>query len=104
MQPQSLKTNGRLMFFVSTVSGTLSEINPQYLAEIQSMDSFVNFEMFLKVGGLISKTINCFTFAGIVLLIHGDLETVLSDGDRIRAMEDSGLFCTADTSYMSSSN
>lgn len=84
------------MFFVSTVSGTLSEINPEYVAEMQSMQSFVSFEMFLKVGGRISKTINCFTFAGMIMLIHDDLNIVLNEGDRIRAMEDSGLFCITD--------
>lgn len=81
------------MFFVSTVAGTLSEINPAFVAEMQSMSSFVKFEMFLKVGSRVSKTVNCFTFAGIVLLINDNLETLLNDGDRIRAMEDSGLFC-----------
>lgn len=91
-----------MMFFVSRVSGTLSEINPQYIAEMQSMASFVNFEMFLKVGAQISKTVNCFTFGGIVLLIHDDLDVVLNDGDRIRAMEDSGLFCIANAPASSS--
>ena len=80
------------MFFISSVDGILSEINPEYVSEIQAMPSFVKLEMFFKVGGRISKTINCFTFAGIVVLIHDNLDIVVSDGDRIRAMEDTGLF------------
>jgi hypothetical protein len=72
----------------------LSQINPEYIAEIQGLSSFYKFEMFFKVGGEVHKTINCFTFAGIVLLMHNELPVVLENSDRIRAMEESGsLFC-----------
>jgi hypothetical protein len=83
------------MFFISSVEGMLSQINSEYVAEIQSMAAFVKLEMFFKIGGRISKTVNSFTFAGIVILIHDDLNTLLSNSDRIRAMEDTGLFTVA---------
>ena len=60
--------------------------------EIRNMSSFVDMEIFFKIGRHVSKTIDCFTFGGIVKLTNPDLKQLVADYDRIREMEKSGLF------------
>ena len=60
--------------------------------EIRAMASFVDMEIFFKIGRVVSRTIDCFTFGGIVKLNNTDLPTLLTDYERIREMEKSGLF------------
>ena len=68
------------------------EINAAMIEEIRSMASFHDMELFVRVGRKISKTIDCFTFGGIVKMINNDLNQLIADYDRIRVMENSGLF------------
>jgi hypothetical protein len=77
---------------VSKVEGVLVETNPAYLTEIKSMSSFLFIEIFHTPGKLVKKTIDCFTWAGLVKLFNASETGLARDYDRIRQMEDHGLF------------
>jgi len=83
---------GALLFLQSNVCGRLVEINPAYIEEIRAMPSFVHMELFARLGQQLKKTIDCFTFGGIVKLVHAQSEVLEKDYNRIREMENSGLF------------
>ncbi len=72
--------------------GTLTKINEEMICEIRNMPSFLGMEIFLKVGHKVAKTIDCFTLGGIVKMSHVSLDVLLADYDRIREMENTGLF------------
>lgn len=74
------------------VEGTLSAVNEEYLAEIRNMASFNKVDVFLKPGSTIHRTINCFTFGGVAIFMHEDLDVLLRDVERVREMENTGLF------------
>lgn len=56
------------------------------------MPSFVGIEVFHHVGKVIRKTVDCFSWAGIVKLYHLEDQQLNKDYTRIREMEDTGLF------------
>ena len=60
--------------------------------EMRGMSSFIHMELFVKLGGKVSRTIDCFTFGGIVKLVNPDLGKLTQDYERIREFERSGLF------------
>lgn len=92
-QPFSRLGYGRILFIIVKNSrGILESINPNFIEEIKLMKSFRYIEFFLKIGGIIAPTIDCFTFGGLVKLCNSNLDTLISDYDRIRNMEDSGFF------------
>jgi hypothetical protein len=93
-QPVSRKCYGRLLFFTVYVEGTLEEVNEAFLDEIHQMKSFKYMELFVKVGGPIRKTIDCFTFGGIVKLINTDLSELVANYTRIKEIESLDLFKT----------
>jgi hypothetical protein len=74
------------------VEGTLKAVNENYLAEMRAMPSFNMVDIFPKLGSVIYRSINCFTFGGVALFIHDDLDVVMRDVNRIREMENNGLF------------
>mmetsp|Transcript_2629 Transcript_2629/g.2785 ORF Transcript_2629/g.2785 Transcript_2629/m.2785 type:complete len:536 (+) Transcript_2629:26-1633(+) len=86
------KAFGRLLFLQCNVEGLLMTINENMVTEIRNMASFVDMEIFLKVGRKVSKTIDCFTFGGIVKLTNTSSEGLIADYNRIREMENTGLF------------
>jgi hypothetical protein len=80
---------------VSKVEGMLEQVNPSYLSEITAMKSFVYMELFHSPGNHVKKTVDCFTWAGLVKLFHLSDDQVNKDYNRIRDMEDTGLFVVA---------
>jgi biotin carboxylase len=83
---------GVLVILVSYVEGELIEINEAFMQEIRNMPSFRGMELFVHKGEVMHKTIDCFTFAGNVKLIHDDMDAIRSHYERIREIELSGLF------------
>ena len=67
-------------------------MNQRFLEEIRCMPSFVGVEVFIHSGKYIKKTVDCFSWAGVVKLYHLKGEQLECDYSRIREMEDSGLF------------
>ena len=78
---------GRVLFIVVNSCGTLGSIDPKLTEEIMAMSSIVHLEYFLKVGQTFIKTIDCFSFGGLVKLVNRDLKQLTADYDRIRDME-----------------
>ena len=82
---------GRVLFIVVNTCGELQEINPAFTREINSMTSVKDMEYFPKRGQTICKTIDCFSFGGMIKLFNKDLSILESDYQRIRVMESSGI-------------
>ena len=91
-QPKVRKSFGRLVFIINSKEGVLQGIDEASLNEIEDLKSFVDIEFFVKVGAPIKKTIDCFTFGGVLKLINSDLAQLKEDYDRIRELESSTLF------------
>ena len=91
-QPTTRKSYGRLLFLIVQSEGVLRAIDEAALNEIEDMKSFVDMEIFVKVGGSIRKTIDCFSFGGSIKLVNDDLSQLVEDYERIRALEISSLF------------
>ena len=70
----------------------LASVNHEFVEEIKSMPSFVGIEVFHHTGKKIQKTVDCFSWAGVVKLYHLENQQLVKDYNRIREMEDSGLF------------
>jgi len=83
---------GRLLFLIIKVKGRLLCYKPAFLEEIKAMKSFIYLETFLKPQQNVIPTIDCFGFGGIVKLFHVDLAVLSQEYERIREMEDCGLF------------
>ena len=81
-----------MLFLIVQSEGFLRAIDETAVNEIEEMKSFVDMELFVKAGGLVKKTIDCFTFGGSVKLVNDDLSQLVQDYDRIRALEISSLF------------
>lgn len=69
----------------------MEDFDAALLAEIESMPSFVWMELFAAQGQAVRKTIDCFTFGGVVRLLHADQATLLRDYARIREIEEIGF-------------
>ena len=54
-------------------------INQEVIDEIKAMASYRGHQMFVKVGGKIVKSRNCFTVSGCVQLVNEDEETFERD-------------------------
>ena len=78
---------GRVLFIVVNSNGVLGSINPAFTEEIMAMSSIVHLEYFLKVGQPFIRTIDCFSFGGLVKLVNKDLKQLTDDYERIRSME-----------------
>jgi hypothetical protein len=75
-----------MVFLQCNKTGILKSINPDILQEIRAMKSFIRMELFLKPGQAMTPTINCFTFGGIVVLVHPDPQQVLADYEKIHEL------------------
>ena len=62
------------------------------LGEIEDLQSFVSMELFVTKGGVVRKTIDCFTFGGVIRLIHDDPNTI--ETTRYATLKTPDLFCS----------
>jgi hypothetical protein len=83
--------DGRLVFIVLHSGGVVKDFDQQLLGEIEAMPSFVAMELFAHKGQTVHPTVDCFTFGGIVKLIHSDEKQVTTDYNRIREIEQIGI-------------
>ena len=71
--PSTRKGYGAAKYLISySDKDSFVRINEQCLAEIQDMSSYRASEFFLKPGNRMKKTIDCFTWAGCVLMANKD--------------------------------
>jgi hypothetical protein len=82
---------GRLVFLILYADGVAEDFDAALLAEIEAMPSFVSLELFCNQGAAVRKTVDCFTFGGVVRLLSNDQETILRDYERIREIEHIGF-------------
>eukprot|EP01039_Chlorochromonas_danica_P007202 gene7202-7968_t len=90
--PTVLRNYGRMLFLIAFDEGVLKEVDPSLLEEIRRMQSVVGVDLLVKPGTYVYKTIDCFTFGGVIRLVNEDLSQLERDYNRIREMEKSGLF------------
>ena len=91
-EPLTRNSYGRLVFFIVQGEGMLEDIDPDMISEIEHMQSFISMEFFVKKGQYVKKTIDCYTFGGVLRMVHENLNQLLQDYERIREMECTGLF------------
>ena len=91
VQPVARKAYGRLLFLILYQSGVVEDFDVELLAEIENMPSFVSMELFATKGAAVRKTVDCFTFAGVIRLVNSDQEALVRDYDRIHAIEEIGF-------------
>lgn len=80
---------------MSYVEGAFVRVDPSYASELMALPSFVHMECCFEPGQRIRRTVDCFSWGGIVKLFHADDATLQRDYDRIREMELTGLFQVA---------
>eukprot|EP00903_Cladosiphon_okamuranus_P016162 g14915.t1 len=90
MRPLDLKKAGREVFFVSRQSGMLRALPG--LDEIRKFKSFRRQEVAAKPRDFVYQTVDCFTRPGSVQMVHEEEATVLKEYERVRALEQRGLF------------
>mmetsp|Transcript_15237 Transcript_15237/g.34244 ORF Transcript_15237/g.34244 Transcript_15237/m.34244 type:complete len:540 (-) Transcript_15237:2177-3796(-) len=90
-EPTMRICDGRLVFIVLHSGGVVKDFDQQLLGEIEAMPSFVAMELFAHKGQTVHPTVDCFTFGGIVKLIHSDEKQVTMDYNRIREIEQIGI-------------
>lgn len=86
-----LKSDGRLVFLILYEEGKVDDLNTELLSEIENMESFVSIELFIRPGAHVRRTIDCFTFGGVIRLISPSSEAVQRDYERIRQIEHQGF-------------
>lgn len=79
------------MFLILYDSGEVKAVNAELMAEIQSMASFVAMEIFPQIGEQMKKTVDCFTFGGVLKFVNSDSGQLEADYARIREIEKIGL-------------
>lgn len=83
------------MFLILYEDGKVEDFDAELLAEIENMESFVSIELFVRKGANVRKTIDCFTFGGVIRLISDNREAVQRDYERIRQIEHQGFIVFA---------
>merc|ERR1712176_1566919 len=83
--PSPYKAVGQNVMMVSFGEGVVKSA-PGY-DQIKAMDSFVSLETGIVPGSRVERTIDIFTSAGSVILMHHDAETLEKDIATIRKME-----------------
>jgi biotin carboxylase len=73
---------------ISSKSGKIKEIRFDLLRQLES---YVDEKWFINIDTPLSKTIDLFSSPGIVFLANSDLNKLMSDIQRIRKYEESGL-------------
>lgn len=91
LQPNERHSDGRLVFLILYKDGLVEDFDAALLEEIQKMPSFVSLEMFAAKGSHVRKTIDCFTFGGVVRLVGQDSAALARDYERIREIEQIGF-------------
>lgn len=91
VQPTTRLCHGRLLFLILYKDGIVGDFDANLMNEIERLPSFVSIELFCARGGVVRKTVDCFTFGGVVRLIHDDEETLVRDYNRIREIEEIGF-------------
>jgi len=84
-------SDGRLVFLILYKDGLVEDFDHALLTEIQNMASFVSLEMFAAKGARVRKTIDCFTFGGVVRLVNPDTAVLVRDYERLRGIEQIGF-------------
>jgi len=84
-----LKNYGREVFLVSFAEGRLENVD---LDALKKLKSFTKCELAVQPGSLLEKTVDCFTRPGSVQLVHPDPNVVEQDYEKIRSLEQHGLF------------
>ena len=88
--PATRKAYGCAKYMISFLDGTFKGFNSAALEEIKGMASFRSLELFLKPGSEIKPTIDCFTWAGCVLMANESKDTLDADYNRIEELCESG--------------
>ena len=83
------------MFLILYKDGKVDDFDTELLAEIENMESFVSIELFIRKGAQVRKTIDCFTFGGVIRLISESHQAVQRDYERIREIEHQGFIVFA---------
>merc|ERR1712107_683568 len=84
MPPSPYKAVGQEVMLVSFAEGVVKSM-PGY-DEIKAMDSFVSLETGIEIGTKVDRTIDIFTCAGSVILMHHDAEILEKDMATIRKL------------------
>jgi len=85
-KPVTRKAYGCAKMLISHVRGDFEGFNAAALAEVKAMKSFRALELFLKPGDKIKPTIDCFTWAGCVLMANVEEGGLKDDYARIEEM------------------
>jgi len=85
LPPSPYKAVGQEVMLVSFAQGAVKG-TPGY-DRIKALDSFVSLETSIECGTRVERTIDIFTSAGSVILMHHDAETLQKDIATIRKME-----------------
>lgn len=86
--PYKRKGYGSILFFVVKKEGRFKSVNPTLHDEIKNMSSCQYCEFFLKQDKIAKKTIDCFTWGGLVSLYNEENDLLMNDYNRLREMED----------------
>ncbi|GMH98712.1 hypothetical protein TrST_g13618 [Triparma strigata] len=84
--PLERKSHGCAKMLISHVRGDFLNFNEEKMAEVKAMSSFRAIELFLKPGDKIKPTIDCFTWAGCVLMANPSKTALEKDYARIEEM------------------
>merc|ERR1712187_490589 len=83
--PCPYQAAGQEVMLVSFAEGIVKS-TPGY-DQIKAMDSFVSLETGIEVGSKVDRTVDIFSCAGSVILMHHDAEILEKDMATIRQME-----------------
>ena len=73
---------GFMKWLCSFKEGNFKGYNAQNVEEITRMESYRGHQWFVKPGTYMHKTRNCFTWVGLVRLVHDDAAKLQRDWDR----------------------
>lgn len=68
-----------MKWMVTYEDGILNGYNEAHLQEILNMSSYRGHQFFVKPGGKVRRTQNCFTWGGCVKLVNADEEQLKRD-------------------------
>lgn len=80
-----------LLFLVLYETGIVRDIDNDRIDEIRALSSFVSLELFVQKGSVVRRTVDCFTWAGIVRLISDEKAAIEGDYNTIREIEKAGF-------------
>ena len=69
----------------------MRDIDNDRIDEIQALSSFVSLELFVQKGALVRRTVDCFTWGGVVKLISNQQDVIEGDYNTIRNIEKAGF-------------